>query len=419
MRISSQFPLKLTVVLALLVLGAFAVMARLSFAGIHLSVSELLESRAEGAAAGAALLVDPAWLQRVDAARPETAPGYAEALRRLEGFRAAAGLTEVEVYRPEANGKYTVLLRAGRRPAGSGAVPGTLAQGEPGGLYAPWQQSGARSLESGKVGWYPVRDATGAPVAVVHAFLAAGEAAGRIATLNNTLLLLLVGVAMSLLLMAWALIRSRESAGIFRGLLRTLTAAIDARDPYTQGHSSRVSLNAAAIARRLGLPERDVDRIRSAGMLHDIGKIGVRDAILMKPGKLSAEEWEALKEHTSIGARILEQSGALQDLLAGVQFHHERMDGLGYPLGLRGESIPMDARILAVADAFDAMTSHRSYQPARDPEHALMELRRVAGAQVDVKVVEALADLYAEGEISVSPPDVKQGVVAAAHVRPR
>lgn len=406
----NRFALKLALVLALLVLGGFIVVTRLSFTGIQLTVHELLEARAEGAAAGAALLLDPGWLAGLDPGRPESAPGYDGVMRRLDQFRASSGVAEVEVYQPEAGGRATVLLRSGRRPGGDGPPAAEL--------YVPWRHSGARSLGAGKIGWYPVRDGSGAPLAVVQVYMPPGEALQQIARLGNTLLLLLLGVALSLCLLAVALLRTLEKTGVYRALLRTLTAAIDARDPYTQGHSARVSANAAAIARRLGLPPRDVERIRRAGLLHDIGKIGVRDAVLLKPGKLTPEEWEALKQHTSIGARIVAESGAMTELLAAIRHHHERIDGRGYPAGLKGDAIPLDARILAVADAFDAMTSDRAYQRARPPEQALLELRRVAGAQVDARVVEALAGLYERGELLISPPEGAQREAAAAQMPP-
>jgi diguanylate cyclase (GGDEF)-like protein/putative nucleotidyltransferase with HDIG domain len=167
-----------------------------------------------------------------------------------------------------------------------------------------------------------------------------------------------------------------------------LADQIDARDPGTSTHSQSVGRYAAAIARELGLPDGAIERIRFGGIVHDIGKIGVPDSILTKPGWLSAEDWHEMRRHPEIGARIL--SGAqMEDVGEWVLAHHERPDGTGYPHGLTGTDIPLEARILAVADAYEAMTSDRVYRAALSPEEARAELMRCTGTQVDKLVVEA------------------------------
>ena len=171
--------------------------------------------------------------------------------------------------------------------------------------------------------------------------------------------------------------------------LLVLSEAIDLRDSGPAQHSQSVSRLARAIARELGLPQPVVERIALAGVLHDVGKVGVRDAILQKPGPLDELEWEEMRKHSELGARIL--AGAdLGDIAEWVFAQHERLDGSGYPLGLRGDAIPLESRILAVADAYEAMTTARPYSPAMDHDDAASELRRCAGTQFDGDVVEAL-----------------------------
>ena len=190
------------------------------------------------------------------------------------------------------------------------------------------------------------------------------------------------------------LVRSLDSAQLqtraaYVGAIRALAAALDARDPYTAGHSERVSVLAVAIGRRLALPEDDVDVLRLGALLHDIGKIGVPDHVLRKAGPLTGEEFEAIKAHAELGARILRSVPFLGPHLPIVELHHERPDGLGYPHGLAGDQIPRLARIVRVADAFDAMTSARAYRPARPAASALGELWRCAGTHFDPEIVEA------------------------------
>jgi putative nucleotidyltransferase with HDIG domain len=167
-----------------------------------------------------------------------------------------------------------------------------------------------------------------------------------------------------------------------------LAEATDLRFSGSARHSETVGRYAEMMARELGLSEERIDRIRLAGVLHDVGKVGVPDAILRKPGKLNEAEWAKIAEHPELGAQILEHPG-LADVREWVGAHHERPDGRGYPLGLTAEEIPLEPAILAVADSYEAMTSDRSYRSAMSHAEARDELRRCAGAQFDPAVVEA------------------------------
>jgi putative nucleotidyltransferase with HDIG domain len=187
-----------------------------------------------------------------------------------------------------------------------------------------------------------------------------------------------------------------ETQSAYLGAIRALAAALDARDPYTAGHSERVSALSVLIARQLALSEAEVDIIRLGALLHDIGKIGVADHILRKPGPLSTDEFEQIRRHPGLGARILRKVPFLEPHLAIVELHHERPDGKGYPFGLLGDNIPLDARIVHVADAFDAMTSARAYRPARAASVALVELQRYSGTQFDPASVDALREALAQ-----------------------
>ena len=173
-----------------------------------------------------------------------------------------------------------------------------------------------------------------------------------------------------------------------------LAATVDAKDHHTYGHSKKVGKYASGIAEAMGYSREEMERIRAAALLHDIGKIGINDNILTKRESLTAEDWELIRAHPSLGVAILKHVDSLRDCLAAVQYHHERYDGTGYPAGLKGDNIPMDARIMAVADSYDAMTSERPYRPGKETaEQALAELKNCAGAQFDPKVVEAFVNL--------------------------
>jgi putative nucleotidyltransferase with HDIG domain len=176
------------------------------------------------------------------------------------------------------------------------------------------------------------------------------------------------------------------------GAIRALATALDARDPYTAGHSERVSVLSVAIGRTLSLPPDELEVLRLGALLHDIGKIGVPDDVLRKPGGLTASEFDAIKEHPVLGARILRQVPFLAPHIPIVELHHERPDGRGYPVGLRGDDIPLAARIVHVADAYDAMTSARAYRGARPSSDAMRELWRCAGTEFHAEIVGALVN---------------------------
>jgi putative nucleotidyltransferase with HDIG domain len=182
-----------------------------------------------------------------------------------------------------------------------------------------------------------------------------------------------------------------QTEAAYTGAIRALAAALDARDPYTAGHSERVSVLSVAIGRALHLPGEDLEVIRLGALLHDIGKIGVPDQVLRKPGGLTPSEYDAIKEHPVLGARILRPVPFLARHIPIVELHHERPDGRGYPHGLRDEDIPLAARIVHVADAYDAMTSARAYRAARPAGEALRELWRCSGTEFHAEIVGALA----------------------------
>jgi putative nucleotidyltransferase with HDIG domain len=175
---------------------------------------------------------------------------------------------------------------------------------------------------------------------------------------------------------------------------RTLTAlmsALDARDRETEGHSTRVSRLACLLAEEAGLNGPQLKALERGALLHDIGKIGISDSILHKPGKLTEDEWKIMRIHPDIGARIVEGIPFLQETLPVIRYHHERWDGSGYPIGLKERDIPIQARIFAVADVFDALTSSRSYRKRSSPESALQYLQEQAGILFDAEIVDALA----------------------------
>jgi putative nucleotidyltransferase with HDIG domain len=171
----------------------------------------------------------------------------------------------------------------------------------------------------------------------------------------------------------------------------SLAQALDARDAYTAGHSRRVSEYSCAIAQAMNIPEQDLETIRVGALLHDLGKIGISDLVLQKPGRLTPEEDELIRQHPVIGRRILENVQGLEAYLGIVELHHENLDGTGYPHGLKGEETPLNARIVKVADAYDAMTSDRPYRTGMSHAEALAVLRSVSGSQMDPPVVEAFA----------------------------
>ncbi len=180
----------------------------------------------------------------------------------------------------------------------------------------------------------------------------------------------------------------QDSESLMMGLLHSMVAAVDAKDAYTCGHSVRVALFARRLASEAGLDETAAERVYLAGLLHDVGKIGVDDAVLRKPGKLTDEEFAQIKRHPEIGHVILGGIPQIQDVLPGVLYHHERFDGRGYPQKLAGDAIPLLGRIMCIADSFDAMTSSRTYRTAMSVEEAMQEIRRCGGTQFDPRLAE-------------------------------
>ncbi|HAV43221.1 TPA: HD-GYP domain-containing protein [bacterium] len=186
---------------------------------------------------------------------------------------------------------------------------------------------------------------------------------------------------------------------LFITTVKAISSAIEAKDPYTHGHSTRVTLYSLVIADQLGLSREIKENIRLAGILHDVGKIGIPVEILNKPSGLSKEEYDEIKKHPDAGSKIVEGIEHLVKIVPGIRHHHERYDGQGYPDHLQKENIPLLGRILAVADAFDAITSDRPYRRAECTEVALDELRKHAGTQFDPEIVDAFFLAYEQGKI--------------------
>ena len=188
----------------------------------------------------------------------------------------------------------------------------------------------------------------------------------------------------------------RRGERLIMQLVRTMSGAIDAKDSYTNGHSNRVAEYAKMIAKRAGYDESFQEKIFMMGMLHDIGKIGVRDDILTKPGKLTEAEYKRIQEHPTIGAGILKNITEYPELANGAHWHHERYDGKGYPDGLKGEEIPAEARIIAVADAYDAMSSTRSYRANLTQAEVRRRVEEASGTQFDPRFAQIMLTLIDE-----------------------
>src|ERR1700691_2430892 len=194
---------------------------------------------------------------------------------------------------------------------------------------------------------------------------------------------------------------ANENLEWFMGSMQMLAGAVDEKDPYTRGHSDRVTRYSLMIAKEMGVSEDFIETVRISAQLHDVGKIGIEDRILKKPGALTPEEFEVMKTHTTKGANILRPVAQLKDMIPGIELHHESLDGRGYPHGLKGDEIPLLPRIIAVADTFDALTTNRPYQHAHTPEEALKIIQNLAGNRLDHEPVAALMAVYARGEIRI------------------
>ena len=195
---------------------------------------------------------------------------------------------------------------------------------------------------------------------------------------------------------------AEENRELFLGSIRMLAAAIDEKDPYTQGHSGRVAKYSTIIGEEMNLSAGDLDNLRISALLHDVGKIGVDDRVLKKPGTLTPEEFELMKQHPVKGAKIMRPVAQLREMLPGIELHHEHMDGRGYPYGLKGDQIPMMARIIAVADTLDAMTTNRPYQSARELGFAMEQIRALGTSKFDPVVVRALDAVVGAGKLKLS-----------------
>jgi len=194
---------------------------------------------------------------------------------------------------------------------------------------------------------------------------------------------------------------ANENHQLFINSIRMLAAAIDAKDPYTRGHSERVARYSIAIGKNLHLPEKEMRNLRISSLLHDVGKIGIDDRILRKPGALSDDEFEVMKQHPVKGAAIMSGVGQLADCIAGMKYHHEKWSGGGYPDGLQGDAIPMQARIVAIADTLDAMTTNRPYQKAMEINYVVDKIKSFASTRFDPKVVDAFVQAVKRGDIVI------------------
>ncbi|MEA2239463.1 MAG: hypothetical protein QOC81_4187 [Thermoanaerobaculia bacterium] len=194
---------------------------------------------------------------------------------------------------------------------------------------------------------------------------------------------------------------AQENHLLFINSVRMLAAAIDAKDPYTRGHSERVARYSVAIGKNLALGEQEMRNLRISALLHDVGKIGIDDRILRKPGALSEDEFEVMKGHPAKGAAIMSGVAQLIDIIPGMKYHHEKWSGGGYPESLTAEEIPMQARIVAIADTFDAMTTNRPYQKAMEVAYVVEKIRSFAGTRFDPRVVEAFANAVQRGDITI------------------
>jgi len=207
---------------------------------------------------------------------------------------------------------------------------------------------------------------------------------------------------------------AEENRALFMGSIQMLAGAVDEKDPYTRGHSDRVTRYSLLIAKEMKQPPEFLATLQVSAQLHDVGKIGIEDHILKKPGALTQEEFEVMKTHTTKGANILRPVTQLAEMLPGIELHHEALDGRGYPYGLQGDQIPLLARVIAVADTFDALTTNRPYQQAHTPEQALQIIKNLAGKRLDPEAVAALLAVYERGEIKIQRFTIKRPIAQPA-----
>lgn len=202
--------------------------------------------------------------------------------------------------------------------------------------------------------------------------------------------------------------RAKKLESITEEIVKTLASVIDAKDKYTNGHSFRVALYSCALAKRLGFAETSVNELRWEGLLHDIGKIGIPDSVLNKPGMLTEDEFDVIKSHAEIGGEILAESSELKNAAKTTRHHHERYDGLGYPDGLKGEDIPLNARIIAISDSYDAMNSNRIYRKSLSKEVIREELMKNKGTQFDPKLLDTFLELFNDGTLDKVEAEAKK-----------
>ena len=301
--------------------------------------------------------------------RPRDAPAWAEArltvavtLLLAAGGIAAATAATLLLGGTESVGPqlyYFPIVLAGYRLRGPGGVAAGVAAGIACGPWMPLDVAAGTAQETAS--W----------LLRLAVFASVGAAVGVLAELSRR--------------------RAAELERFGSQVSRAFVRAVDAGHPTTARHSETVAELSIATAERLGLPAADLERLRWAALLHDVGKLALPSTVLDKPLELTSLEWELVKRHPLESARIIGDVDRFRDQLAGVRHHHERFDGTGYPDGLAGEQIPIDARIIAVADAFDAMTANRAYRLPVDPEEALARIEQGAGSQFDPGVVEAFA----------------------------
>lgn len=197
----------------------------------------------------------------------------------------------------------------------------------------------------------------------------------------------------------------KDLSELFYKTIKSISFALDAKDKYTHGHSMRVTLYSLALAKKLDLPDDLLEEIETAGLLHDIGKIAIPDKILLKPGKLTDEEYNVIKMHPELGEKLVTGIEKLKLISNWLKSHHERYDGKGYPDGLRGEQIPISSRIIAIADTYDAMTSNRAYRTALSHDVAIEEIRKCSGSQFDPKLAEIFINIKEEIDNIKSNPE--------------
>ena len=207
---------------------------------------------------------------------------------------------------------------------------------------------------------------------------------------------------------------AEENRALFLGSIQMLAGAVDEKDPYTRGHSDRVTRYSLLIGKEMKLPAPFMETLQISAQLHDVGKIGIEDHILKKPGALTAEEFEVMKTHTTKGANLLRPVSQLAEMLPGIELHHEALDGRGYPYGLKDDQIPLLARVIAVADTFDALTTNRPYQHAHTPEEAFRIIQNLAGKRLDPDAVAALIAVYGRGEIRIQRLALRKPVAPEA-----